>query len=141
MTPDQLYQYASVLIFLPWALLIAAPNWKHTERTAFISAILLLLAAAVCAWVYFRHADSSLLSLDGLTSLFRNREMLLAGWLNYLTFSLLVGIWQVHDAKTLRIPHILVVPCLFATMVAGPVGLLLYLLLRAVKTKKWLVGD
>lgn len=139
MSADNFYWYASVLIFLPWLLLIIAPNGRYTEPIAFGAAIVLLLAAAIFTFIYLTGSNGggSFLSLDGFKNLFRSKEMLLTGWLNYLSFCLLVGTWQTHDARHLNIGHIFVIPSLLLTMLTGPTGLLLYLLLRFFKTRKW----
>jgi Domain of unknown function (DUF4281) len=140
MTADNFYWYSSVLIFIPWALLILIPKGKYTEPIAFGSAILLLLAAAWFTIGYLAHGGEgggNLISLEGFSNIFRSKEMLLTGWLNYLSFCLLTGTWQSHDAQQLKIPHWFVVPCLFLTMLTGPAGVLLYLLVRFFKTKKW----
>ena len=139
MTADNFYWYASVLIFVPWALLIFAPRWRFTEPVAFGSALLLSLAAAWFTFTYLSNGEEggSLLSLEGLKNLFRSKAMILTGWFNYLSFSLLVGIWQVHDARQEKIPHIAVAPGLILTLLAGPAGLLVYLAVRALRKGKW----
>ena len=139
MSSDDFYWYASIVIFLPWALLIFVPNWRRTELIAFIAAILLFLVATWFTLSYLgsESAEGNLWSLNGFENLFRSKEMLLTGWLNYLSFCLLVGIWQVHDARQENIPHLLVVPSLLLTLVTGPAGLLVYLVIRFFKTKKW----
>ncbi|MBK8555476.1 MAG: DUF4281 domain-containing protein [Lewinellaceae bacterium] len=140
MTADNFYWYASLLIFLPWLLLMFAPSWRYTERVAFVAGFVLLAAAAFFTFRYVLHgADDggSIFSLDGLKNLFRSKEMLLTGWLNYLSFSLFAGTWQSHDSREVKIPHIWVVLTLFLTMIAGPSGLLVYMGLRWVKTRKW----
>jgi len=68
--------------------------------------------------------------------LFANRWVLLAGWIHYLCFDLFIGSWQVRDAAARGISHWLVVPCLFFTFMFGPVGLLLYFVLRFSVTRK-----
>jgi len=139
MSADNFYWYASILIFLPWLLLILAPNSRFTEPIAFGSATILLIAAAIFTFRYLARGDDggSFLSLEGFENLFRSKEMLLTGWLNYLSFCLLVGTWQTHDARQLKIGHIFVIPSLLLTMLTGPAGLLLYLMVRFFKTKKW----
>jgi len=139
MSADSFYWYASIVIFLPWLLLIAAPNGRYTEIIAFSAATILLIAAAVFTFQFLSSPNEggNLLSLEGVKNLFRSKEMLLTGWLNYLSFCLLVGTWQTHDARQLKIGHIFVVPCLLLTMITGPAGLLLYLLVRFFKTRKW----
>jgi hypothetical protein len=65
--------------------------------------------------------------------LFQNKWLLLAGWIHYLAFDLFIGSWQVRDAAKQGISHWLVIPCLALTFMFGPIGLLLYFLLRGVK--------
>ena len=139
MTADNFYWYASVLIFVPWGLMIFAPRWRFTEPVAFGSALFLSLAAAWFTFSYLGNGneDGSLLSLEGLKNLFRSKSMILTGWFNYLSFTLLVGVWQVHDARQEKIPHVAVVPGLLLTLLAGPAGLLVYLAIRALRKVKW----
>jgi hypothetical protein len=139
LSADDFYWYTSVFIFLPWILLVVAPTWRYTEPVSFGAAIILLLAAAFYTIRHLTGSDAGgdLISLSGFESVFRNKEMLLTGWLNYLSFCLLVGTWQVHDARQQDIPHLLVAPALILTMLTGPAGLLLYLLIRFLKTRKW----
>ncbi len=68
-------------------------------------------------------ADAGFGSLDAVASLFTVRGLLLAGWIHYLAFDLFVGSWEVSDSRANGIHHLFVVPCLFATFMAGPPGL------------------
>lgn len=70
-------------------------------------------------------------SLDGVAKLLSTREAILGGWVHFLAFDLFVGSWQAEDAPKAGVPHWLLVPCLALTLLAGPAGLLLYLLLAA----------
>ena len=65
-------------------------------------------------------------SLGAVGELFADPWLLLAGWVHYLAFDLFIGAWEVRDAARARVPHWLVVPCLIATFLVGPMGLLLY---------------
>lgn len=67
-------------------------------------------------------------SLAELRSLFGNDWLLLAGWVHYLVFDFFVGAWIARDSA--GVPQVLVIPCLIACFLAGPLGLLAYLLLR-----------
>ena len=60
--------------------------------------------------------------------------MLLAGWIHYLAFDLLVGTWEARDSRERGIPHLLLVPCLILTFLFGPAGWLLYLGMRSVRS-------
>jgi hypothetical protein len=136
MSADNFYWYASVVIFIPWLLLLFAPNYRYTERIAFGAALILLVAATIFTLRYLISEGSdggSLFSLEGLKNLFRSKEMLLTGWLNYLSYSLFAGTYQVHNARENRIPHIWMQLPLLLTMLAGPTGLLLYLGIRWIR--------
>jgi cytochrome bd-type quinol oxidase subunit 2 len=58
------------------------------------------------------------------------------GWIHYLAFDLFVGTWIARNADQHNIARWLQVPILFLTLMAGPIGLLLYLLLRQITGKK-----
>jgi hypothetical protein len=73
--------------------------------------------------------------------LFADPWLLLAGWVHYLVFDLFIGSWEVRDAGRLGIPHLLVVPCLVLSFLFGPAGLLLYGIVRAVRTRRVLVDE
>jgi len=53
-----------------------------------------------------------------------------AGWIHYLAFDLMVGLFIVTDAARLGIAHWWLLPALFLTLMFGPAGLLLYFATR-----------
>jgi len=61
---------------------------------------------------------------------------LLAGWTHYLPFDLVHRWWEARDAQRRGVPHLLVVPALVLTFLLGPAGLLLYLGIRAIASRK-----
>lgn len=69
-------------------------------------------------------------TLAQVSRLFASPEVLLAGWVHYLAFDLFTGAWEARDAVRLGLSRWLVAPCLALTFLFGPVGLMLYLLLR-----------
>lgn len=73
--------------------------------------------------------------------LFEDPYLLLAGWVHYLAFDLFIGSWEVRDAQRLRLPRLLVVPCLLLTFLFGPAGLLLYFTIRWVRTRRGLIDE
>jgi hypothetical protein len=72
-------------------------------------------------------------SLAGVAALFSDPWTLLAGWIHYLAFDMLTGVWETRDAARRGIPHWMVVPCLVLTFMLGPAGWLLYLIIRSVR--------
>lgn len=140
MTADAFYGYISVLIFVPWLMLLLLPRHPYTERTAFVVGFILLALGAFFTVQYLRtptEAGGSVLSFAGLRNLFRSPEMLLTGWFNYLSFCLFAGTWQNRDAQELGIPHPWVMLTLVLTLLVGPSGLLVYMGLRWLKTRDW----
>ncbi|NJM51170.1 MAG: DUF4281 domain-containing protein [Sphingomonadales bacterium] len=70
-------------------------------------------------------------TLSGVMALFDSPGGATIGWLHYLAFDLFVGIWIARNADRHAIARIWQIPCLFFTLMFGPVGLLLYLILRS----------
>jgi hypothetical protein len=75
-------------------------------------------------------------SVAEVRALFANDLALTAGWVHYLAFDLFVGTWIARTGIEAGVPRLLLLPCLALTFLAGPAGLLLYLLLRAVTARR-----
>ena len=69
-------------------------------------------------------------SLQDVMLLFKNESAVLAGWVHYLAFDLLIGRWIATDASSHKISKWFVAPCLVCTFMFGPVGFLLYFILK-----------
>lgn len=132
MNAEQIFSIANLIAMFGWILLIFAPRWILTRKIVLSGAIPLLLSVAylVLIVLFFGSADGGFGSLAGVMKLFTNEWATLAGWIHYLAFDLLVGTWEVKDAQTKNISHWFVVPCLFLTFMLGPIGFLLYGILR-----------
>jgi hypothetical protein len=140
MSADAIFKLCNTIALVSWLILIfATPFWKYTNK--FLTGIVITLFCIVYAWLIFTNfhpADFEKFStLDGVVSLFGNRTVVIGGWVHYLAFDLLTGIWITKNAKQHGINHWLITPALFFTFMLGPIGLLLYLLMRFVKTKKY----
>jgi Domain of unknown function (DUF4281) len=68
--------------------------------------------------------------LSGIMALFDSKGGATIGWIHYLAFDLLTGLWIGRNADRHGINRIIQIPILFFTLMAGPIGLLLYLLFR-----------
>ncbi len=132
MNAEQIFSITNLIAMFGWILLIFAPRWILTRKIVLSGAIPLLLSVAylVLIVLFFGSADGGFGSLAGVMKLFTNEWATLAGWIHYLAFDLLVGTWEVKDAQTKNISHWFVVPCLFLTFMLGPIGFLLYGILR-----------
>lgn len=76
-------------------------------------------------------------SLSGVMAMFGDPRAVLVGWVHYLAFDLLTGLYIVHDAQKHAIKGYWLFPSLFLTFMTGPFGLLTYLIIRGVKSRKY----
>ncbi len=75
-------------------------------------------------------------SVPQVRALFASDAGLVAGWLHYLAFDLFVGTWIAREGLAARMPRLLIAPCLPLTFLFGPVGLLLFLALRTLRSRR-----
>lgn len=139
MTPDIVFQICNTIAMIGWIILIILPTWYSSDK--FIIGIIVILFAIIYTYYIVTNLSAidikSFGSLKGVTALFTNPLAVLIGWVHYLAFDLMVGSWIKKNSQKYGISHWLIIPCLLLTFMFGPIGLLLYLLIRLVKTKKY----
>ena len=69
-------------------------------------------------------------SVSGIRALFMSDGGIVLGWTHYLAFDLFVGQWIARDADNKGFHRLVQLPFLFLTLMAGPIGLLLWLMVR-----------
>ena len=72
-------------------------------------------------------------TLQGVQQLLSSDGGATIGWIHYLAFDLFVGIWVAQNADRQGFSRLVQIPVLFFTLMLGPFGLTLYLLLRATR--------
>jgi len=75
-------------------------------------------------------------SVAGLRPLFASDGGIVIGWTHYLAFDLFVGLWIAKDADHKGFSRTVQLPFLLATLMAGPIGLLAWLVLREARARK-----
>ena len=73
---------------------------------------------------------ASFRSIGGIRALFASDGGIVLGWTHYLAFDLFVGLWIARDADHKGFSRIFQLPFLVATLLAGPVGLIAWLIVR-----------
>jgi hypothetical protein len=132
MSAEQIFSVANTVALCGWLLLAVLPGKKwvsHVVSGVAIPAAFAALYTVIIA-IHFSSSSGGFSSLPDVALLFSNPWLLLAGWIHYLAFDLLVGSWETRDARERGIGHVFVVPCLILTFLFGPAGWLLYLGVR-----------
>lgn len=133
MSAETLFSLANTIALVAWIALVLFQRRRWATDGVVLAAVT-AFATAYVAIIATRWAGSSggFSSLGGVAALFSDRWLLLAGWLHYLAFDLLVGRWETRDAARLGVTPWLVAPFLAATFMFGPAGWLSYAVLRRV---------
>lgn len=140
MSPDAVFQLANTLVLPQWVLMIVAPRWRVTQWL--MRSYLIPVSLAVVYVIYLFGGGpvdfGSFGSLQGVKSLFANggNGVMLAGWVHYLAFDLVAGSAVLRDAQQNQVPHWLIILPLFLCFMVGPVGLLMYWIIRLIRTRQ-----
>jgi hypothetical protein len=132
--PDRVFSLASGLALMGWLALAVSPaqvRWAPLARRVagrWLPALLALiyLAMLIAHW----RGEGGFGSLAEVQVLFNVPGALVAGWVHYLAFDLFVGGWISARAAESRISHLVLLPVLLLTFLAGPVGWLAFSLIR-----------
>ncbi|MEE4537993.1 MAG: ABA4-like family protein [Erythrobacter sp.] len=131
------FNAVNLLALAAWIVLIVLPRWP-----ALLSAILylgvgllcaiyaVLLVGAVTGIVPSVSEGADFTTIEGVRSIFLSDMGLTVGWTHYLAFDLFVGLWIARDGDAKNISRFVQVPILLATFLAGPLGLLIWLIIR-----------
>tara|TARA_B100000787_G_scaffold128053_1_gene97067 strand:+ start:122 stop:544 length:423 start_codon:yes stop_codon:yes gene_type:complete len=139
MTPTAVFSIASMITMPMWILMIFLSKWKVTRFL--IDFKIIPLALTFIYGIYISQAIQTggmmdFGSLKSVMALFTEENAVLAGWVHYLAFDLLIGMWMLDQNKELKINQLLIAPCLFLTFMLGPIGFLLFIIIKTVKQKQ-----
>ncbi len=133
-TSDLIFRIANWLVLPGWAALALAPLARR--RLVAFARWMAALAAGLYVTLLVQGLagggaglppDAGFTSLAAVEALFSARSAVLGGWVHLLAFDLFVGTWMAEEAPRRQVPHWALVPMLFLTLMAGPLGLLLFL--------------
>jgi hypothetical protein len=127
-TPEQVFSIANLIATAAWLALVILPGRRWVTEIVTSAAVPMLLAVVYVGIVAttFGRTPGGFSTLSAVATLFSNPWALLAGWIHYLAFDLLVGTWEAEDARERGVPHLVLVPCLILTFLFGPAGWLQY---------------
>ena len=155
---EQIYAYFTIEILYFWVNLGVLPFWliliffpSSNINKFFVTSILpiLLLSGAYIFALYKSYLNTYdfisnfelYLSISNLSNLFSNNLFLILFWIHFVSINLFIGGWMVRDSQKLLINKILVSFPLIITYLIGPLGVLIYWLIRIFYAKSMSLYD
>lgn len=141
---NAVFSMVNLLALIAWVGLIFLPRWP-----ALLSGVLYLGVGLLCL-IYAtgligllsglipnpQGGGADFTTIAGVRSIFASDPGVTIGWTHYLAFDLFVGLWIARDGDAKNISRFIQAPVLFATFMAGPLGLGLWLLIREPAARK-----
>jgi len=126
------FLFTNNIALIGWVMLLLLP------RSPRIAAIILYfgvgLLCLVYAAVFVAQFDTIIagdfLSIEGIRARFISDGGVVLGWTHYLAFDLFIGQWIAKDADHKGFSRLVQLPVLLLTLLAGPIGLLVWLVIR-----------
>ena len=143
-TIETIYLWLNFGVIPIWLVLIFFPNSKLNK--IFLTSIFLpLIFGLIYVYIFYQlmllNEDildylSIYSGLDELADLFTNELFLLIFWVHFLAINLFLGSWVSRDALKYNIPKIFSGISLILIYFTGPIGLIVYWILRVFFAKK-----
>ena len=127
---QSLFVLTNVIAFACWAMLAFLPRRPIVMATVLFFGVGILGLANPVRVAGAPQPDLLDYSLPGLRALFMSDGGIVLGWTHYLAFDLFVGQWIARDADNKGFHRLVQLPFLFFTLMTGPIGLLLWLIVR-----------
>ncbi len=131
MTPETLFALLGPPTLLGWAILILGPR-RYALLNALPAYVLPGAMSALygaLALTYFAGTGGGYGSLDAVRQLLSSDGALLAGWVHYLAFDMMIGALMARRMDAAGLARWLQAPVLLLTFLFGPVGALIAMLL------------
>lgn len=142
---ETVFNLANLIVLPFWALMVLAPHWRGTKRvmeSLWPVSALAALYAALLVWTFSQPnpalspADLANPTLAVIAAGLGTPAGAAVGWVHFLAFDLFVGRWAYLDSRERNLTAWLASPALVFILMAGPLGLLLYLLVRSLAARR-----
>lgn len=128
-----------------WLLLAFAPRRPFVMSLVLYGGVALLCLAYVAMFVSLTGGfvdpvrggpePAFAYSVSGIRALLASDGGVTIAWTHFLAFDLFVGLWIARDADNKNYGRIVQLPFLFATLMAGPIGLFAWLVFREPRSR------
>ena len=128
MTAEALFGLASAAVIPAWAILICAPRGRWALLDIIPCLVVPALLSALYAGLiltYFSSSGGGFGSIAAVRQLFANDYTLVAGWVHYLAFDLMIGVMMAAKMDRMGLSRLSQAPLLGLIFLFGPLGVLL----------------
>ena len=150
---EQIYTYFTIEILYFWVNLGVLPFWfiliflpQSNICKIFITTIfpILLLSGTYIFMLYVMFQNNYdffsnfelYLGIKNLTNLFSNNYFLIVFWIHFISINLFIGSWVVKDSQKFNINKILLSLPLVIIYLIGPLGIVVYWIIKIFYAKR-----
>ena len=143
-TIETLYMWVNLGVLPFWFILIVFPQ-SHLSRIFVTSIFPFFILSGVYIFILYKSyligydfdGNFSLyLGLSELSRLFEDHLYIMIFWTHFIAINLFIGGWIVKDSQKFSINKVLMAVPLIVTYLIGPIGLLLYWIIRIFYAKR-----
>ena len=143
-TIDTLYMWINLGVLPFWFILIVFPQ-SHLSRIFVTSIFPFFILSGVYIFILYKSyivgydfdGNFSLyLGLSELSRLFEDHLYIMIFWTHFIAINLFIGGWIVKDSQKFSINKVLMAVPLIVTYLIGPLGLILYWIIRIFYAKR-----
>ena len=143
-TIETLYMWINLGVLPFWFILIVFPQ-SHLSRIFVTSIFPFLILSGVYIFILYKSyligydfdGNFSLyLGLSELSRLFEDHLYIMIFWTHFIAINLFIGGWIVKDSQKFDINKVLMAVPLIVTYLIGPLGLILYWIIRIFYAKR-----
>ena len=149
---EQIYNYLTIEMLYFWVNLGVLPLWfiliffpRSQLCKYFVTSIfpIFILSGSYIFMLYKSYLNSYdfignfnlYFGINNLSDLFSDNSYLMIFWIHFISINLFAGGWIVRDSQKFSINKILLILPLLVTYLIGPLGLLIYWLIRIFHAK------
>ena len=149
---EQIYNYFTIEMLYLWVNLGVLPFWfiliffpQSQLCKYFVTSIfpIFILSGSYIFMLYKSYLNSYdfignfnlYFGINNLSDLFSDNSYLMIFWIHFISINLFAGGWIVRDSQKFSINKILLILPLLVTYLIGPLGLLIYWLIRIFHAK------
>ena len=150
---EQIYTYFTIETLYMWIYLGVLPFWfilivfpqSHLSRIFVASIFPFFILSGIYIFILYKSyligydfdGNFSLyLGLNELSRLFEDHLYIMIFWTHFIAINLFIGGWIVKDSQKFSINKVLTAVPLIVTYLIGPIGLLLYWIIRIFYAKR-----